>query len=287
MLNIINNNFFTLRNMTKNKLSFNLKGFNNIDQSIYADHLVATMDAHYHIDSMKAIKERSLALLNLTQGDYVLDIGCGLGFDTEAIAEMVGQNGFSIGIDNSKRVLIEAQERSKYKNAFYCMGDAINLCFPDNFFSVCRADKLLVSQTNIPQVLSEMIRVVKSGGKISVTCLDFGTITLYPGSVRQVKTIIEYWQQLVENPFIGRQLLPLFTSHGLGNLTLQPEIFYIRKFSTLQKIISFEKILSDMKKEKKLSEVETINLLKELKEADNENTFYWSINLTTIVGVKS
>ncbi|CAN5423533.1 hypothetical protein BH10PSE19_BH10PSE19_00390 [soil metagenome] len=269
-----------------NKPNFNLKDFSSVDQSSQADYLIASMEAHYRIESMKAIKNRSLELLSPEKGDRVLDLGCGLGFDTEALAECVGKNGYSIGIDISQRMILEAKARSKYQNAFYCIGDVANVCFPDNYFSGCRADRLLVSQKNVSQVLSEIRRVVRPGGKICITCLDFGTITLYPGSDRIIKIIVEHWQRLVENPFIGRQLPSLLRQHGIGGLKIQPEVFYIRKFSVLEEIIPFEKMLDDIKNQKMITEVEAIELIKELKNADVQDEFYWSINLLTIMGIK-
>lgn len=111
-------------------------------------------------------------------------------------------------------------------------------------------------------------------------------ITLYPGLDRLVKIIVEHWQKLVENPFIGRQLPSLMAHHGLIDLKIQPEIFYIRKFSLLEEIIPFSKMLDDIKNEKMITELEALNLTKELKNADAHDEFYWSINLLTIRGIK-
>src|SRR3954454_18080481 len=59
------------------------------------------------------MKRRSIHLLRLQPGVSVLDVGCGLGHDAEAILSMVGPAGRVVGIDAGQELIEKAVERTQ------------------------------------------------------------------------------------------------------------------------------------------------------------------------------
>jgi ubiquinone/menaquinone biosynthesis C-methylase UbiE len=265
---------------------FNLKDFSNLDDSKNADFLIRSMKVHYSVTSMLKIKQRSLELLDIQTKDTVLEIGCGLGLDTEAIAEK-NYLGKAVGIDCCFRMIQEAKNKSTHNNAEYLIGNAEKLPFPNGYFDKCRMERLLISQKSINTILSEAIRVIKPNGKICITDLDFGSIVLFPYMNNVTEAVVKYWQSLVENPFIGRQLLDLLNQYNLSNIYIEPEVFSLRHYDTLKNIVQFETMLQDMRNNKLINEEELNNFIAAINQADDKGSFFWSINLFTVVATKT
>src|SRR5580765_3915399 len=57
-----------------------------------------------------AARDAYLGLLDITAGERVLDVGCGSGAVTRAIAKRVGSRGFAVGLDPSPELLAVARE---------------------------------------------------------------------------------------------------------------------------------------------------------------------------------
>lgn len=266
--------------------SFTLKDFSNLDDSCHSDFLIQSMQAHYAAESMLKIKENAIKAINLQPGEHVCELGCGLGHDAAVIADLVGKHGYVAAVDNSEKILLEAQKLNSRDNmAFYCQ-DATALPFSNNIFDVCRAERLLVSQKNIPAVFNEIVRVLKPTGRLCITALDFGTMILAP-YITTVDKIIKYWQNMVENPFVGRQLPALFKQANLKQQHLESDVFHLSSYEMLKSIVPFDIMLDDMVEQNYLTLQERQQTVEAFIEADQNNTFYWSINLVTVVGMKT
>lgn len=116
--------------------------------------------------------------LRVTEGEIVLEIGCGSGYCLSQLANSVGETGMVYGVDISPCMLEIAKQRLdkaglKDKVALYCE-DAINLPFDSNIFdAVFMSFTLELFDTpEIPVLLNEIKRVLRSGGRISIVSMS-------------------------------------------------------------------------------------------------------------------
>jgi len=123
-------------------------------------------------------KQAGLQKLGVKSGEVALEIGFGTGHSILALAQAVGGSGRVYGIDLSPRMLELTQTRVNQKGlaegVLLKNGDATALPFaPDFFDAVFMSFVLELFDTpEIPRVLSECHRVLKSGGRICIVSLS-------------------------------------------------------------------------------------------------------------------
>jgi demethylmenaquinone methyltransferase/2-methoxy-6-polyprenyl-1,4-benzoquinol methylase len=111
----------------------------------------------------------------LRPGDRALDLACGTGSLTRALANTVGPKGSVLGIDFSAQMLRAAEARPA-ANVEYRLGDATDLAgVPPASFD---AATIAYGARNIPDLdglFAEMARVLKPGGR--AVCLEIARPT--------------------------------------------------------------------------------------------------------------
>src|SRR5215470_3727166 len=75
-----------------------------------------------------------LDFAGIRAGERVLDVGCGTGVITFALAE---RGCTAVGVDASESYLTAARRERSHANAGYEFGDARRLCHPDGSFDAC------------------------------------------------------------------------------------------------------------------------------------------------------
>jgi ubiquinone/menaquinone biosynthesis C-methylase UbiE len=104
------------------------------------------------------------------EGERVLDVACGTGALTLAVADMVGPSGSVVGLDANPEMLAVA--RRKPQRIEWVEGKAEALPFPDNTFDAVVSQFGLMFFEDKPKALREMIRVLKPGGRLAVAVCD-------------------------------------------------------------------------------------------------------------------
>lgn len=141
------------------------------------DKMNSVISFQQHIKWRKDTMKR----MNVKPGSKALDVCCGTGDWTIALAEAVGPSGEVNGLDFSQKMLnvgIEKVKNLDLKQVTLIHGNAMELPFPDNSFDYVTIGFGLRNVPDYLQVLKEMHRVVKPGG-IAV-CLETSQPTL-PG----------------------------------------------------------------------------------------------------------
>lgn len=113
-----------------------------------------------------------IALSNIKEGDIVLDLGCGAGFDTFLAAKKVGENGKVIGLDMTEEMVTKAEanaEKYQYTNVEFRLGDIEQLPVSDNSVDVIISNCVINLTPNKGKVFQESFRVLKNIGKLYVS----------------------------------------------------------------------------------------------------------------------
>lgn len=137
--------------------------------------------------SERAMRVRGVEALALRAGERVLEVGFGTGHALVAMAQATGATGRVYGVDVSSGMAEVARERLDREacgQARLVLSDARSLCFASHVF-----DAVFFSFTlerfgqDIPGVLSEARRVLRTRGRIGVVAMD---AAMEPGSVSPV-----------------------------------------------------------------------------------------------------
>src|SRR5262249_24339796 len=151
------------------------------------------------------------------EGQRLLDVGCGLGDDVRALAQIVGATGTVVGLDSS-RTMIEAASKNSEGLTFpgsFLLGDLHHLPFADATFDGCRAERVLIHSDDPAQALAEMVRLVRPGGSVVVIEPDLETVIVHLSDHALARKLTAWQCRSVRNGRVGRQLPGLFYQSGL------------------------------------------------------------------------
>lgn len=124
-------------------------------------------------------KRTSVKMLELREGDAVIDICGGTGDLSLLAAKDIGLSGNIVLYDMNKAMM----ERGRPKvgnslfseNIFFVQGDAEKISFPDCSFDAATVGFGIRNLTHLESGLKEMYRILKPGGKLM--CLEFSRPT--------------------------------------------------------------------------------------------------------------
>ncbi len=165
------------------------------------------------------------ALAKMKEGEVVVDLGSGGGFDCFLAANQVGSSGKVIGVDMTPDMITKARlnaEKSNFGNVEFRLGEIEHLPIADSTADVIISNCVINLSTDKPQVFREAFRVLKPGGRLAVSDVVLtaqlppeilGDMTLYCECTSGAIFMDEYRSELEKAGFINISINPKEDSH--------------------------------------------------------------------------
>jgi ubiquinone/menaquinone biosynthesis C-methylase UbiE len=118
----------------------------------------------------KTFNDSALSMLDLSAESCVVDLCCGTGSFTTALAGAVGESGKIYGIDLSPEMISQAESNDETNKINFKIMDALKTEFPDGYFDVVTIVAVLheIPENQRAILLAEAKRILKPNGKLLI-----------------------------------------------------------------------------------------------------------------------
>ena len=163
-----------------------------------------------------------VTLAALQPGQTVLDLGSGGGIDCFLAAKKVGPTGTVIGVDMTSEMLEKArQNRAKLglDNVEFRLGEIEHLPVADNTIDVIISNCVINLSPDKPQVFREAFRVLRPGGKLSVSDITTNgplpetlksNLSAWAGCVAGALDVNDYVAAIKATGFVDVNITPVY-----------------------------------------------------------------------------
>jgi arsenite methyltransferase len=184
----------------------------------------------YHADETAALPAAAVdaslgcgnptALIDLREGETVLDLGSGGGIDVLLAARRVGPSGKAYGLDMTDDMLALARENQRQAgatNVEFLKGEIENIPLPDNSVDVVISNCVINLSPDKSRVLREAFRVLRPGGRFAVS--DVVVRGHVPPEVRRN---VELWVGCVAGALEEGEYRRGLADAGFGDIEVDP-----------------------------------------------------------------
>ena len=126
------------------------------------------------------------ALASIKEGETVLDLGSGAGFDAFLAARQVGTSGKVIGVDMTEQMIAKAREnaaKSGFDNVEFRLGEIENLPLESESVDIVISNCVINLAPDKGKVFREAYRALKPGGRFYIS--DIVLLKELPAGVKQ------------------------------------------------------------------------------------------------------
>ena len=186
-------------------------------------------------------RTQALAALDLKPGQSVLDVGCGLGQDAAKIAARVGPSGRVVGLDYSQTMIDKASSLHQEHGLplSFCQGDVQALELDANQFDRCLAIKTFQHLPEPYQALTELVRVTKAGGRITIAEPDHDMRMIDSPHRELTRRFLQFRADTLRQGGVAHRLFALFQEAGLVNVQVFPVVGILTDLAECNRIYQF------------------------------------------------
>lgn len=165
-----------------------------------------------------------LAFAEVGEGQTVLDIGSGVGIDCFIAADKVGKSGRVFGIDMTPQMIDKATAAAKaggYDQVSFRLGEAEDMPVDSGSVDWVISNCVINLSPNKPKVFEEIARVLKPGGRFSIS-----DIVLGDDLPDAIATNVYAWTGCIAGAIRENDYLDGLRQAGLRNVEVESRIVY-------------------------------------------------------------
>lgn len=222
------------------------RGFRDVDTAAVGkiSRCLTYMDA---LPAFQQYKRTMLEMMKPQRGSVAADLGCGLGFDVQRLAALVGPEGCAIGVDASLALITSARSTSTaLPVAEFVQADIQHLPFASGSLHSCKVDRTLQHVERPTAVLQEMFRTLCSAGTVVCAEPDWGTFAIGDGQHPLGRQISQVWKEGFRNPHIGRELKDHLKEAGFADLQVQEIVLSTPNFESSDTVFDITQSASQL-----------------------------------------
>ena len=198
-------------------------------------------------------------------GMHILEVGCGTGYFSRYLSKAT-ENVHYTGLDRDEGFIKSAKPVYGNNTSDYVLGSAYELPFEDNFFDAVTSHAFFNCADQPKKAISEMMRVVKSGGRISTVMpmsLHYETwhTGFYPKECTWLNGITEFQTKMFKT--LSEMKCGTMDFNKGFSASKLPRFFYIsglKKIEMLPMPKSFSLSNHAFPREKKIAYIENLYL---------------------------
>ena len=153
-------------------------------------------------------REQIFQLLDVKLGMKALDIGCGPGLTSWALAQGVGGSGHVDAIDIAPPMLqLAARRCADTKQVAFHQADVLQLPFADASFDVSLATQVYEYVADIDNALHELARVMKPAAQVLLVDTDWESCVWACRDEARMRRMMQGWSQHIPHPQLPRTLM--------------------------------------------------------------------------------
>ncbi|MBF2026778.1 MAG: class I SAM-dependent methyltransferase [Oscillatoriales cyanobacterium C42_A2020_001] len=269
-------------------MSYLASDFENVDGTHAAQKFTHCLRLLESLDFFQTYKQKTFDLLQLVEGETVLEVGCGTGEDAIALAKRVGKTGRVVAIDHSQVMLDQAIASTKELQLLieFIRAEAQQLPFADKTFDAARVDRTLQHISEPERVVAEMTRVVRSGGRIVAMEPDWETFIVDSEKHAVTRKLLNFWCDSFPTGWVGRDLPKYFHHEGLTHIQTSPETLVIQQFDLADQVFDLVQTAHRAGEIGVVSQQEANEWLAELRYLDQVGEFFCSFTGFVVSGKK-
>jgi ubiquinone/menaquinone biosynthesis C-methylase UbiE len=236
-------------------------------------------------EAWRGYKPESFALLEVVDGDQVLDVGCGTGEDARTLCR-VARGVAVLGVDQSEAKIAEAERLTLGlpRAVDFRVGDAARLPLEDGTFDACRADKVFHHLDVPAKALAEMVRVARPSARIVVSDVDYDTLLVDAPDVPLTRRIVGHHADRMPSGRIGRQLPALFGWARLKDIGVFPYTAIVTADD--EETLRLREKADRAREDGVISAEDAARWVAALEVADRAGRFFCALTLFTVRGRK-
>jgi SAM-dependent methyltransferase len=265
-----------------------LAGFRAVDAAPDVGALVGALDEQAAVPAVQRLRAAATEMLAPRRGDRVVDVGCGTGDATRALATLVAPSGMAIGIDSSDVMLTEARRRTRDAGLPVELrrGDITRLDLEDASADATRCERVLQHLADPDRAVAELVRITRPGGRVAVIDTDWGMHAVHGADPDLTSRVLCCWADHAPNGRAGRRLPAQLTDAGLAGITIVAETLTSTdpQRATAPPITTFAAVAEQAGA---VSARQAQAWLDQLADAGARGRFFWAVTMFAVAGTRT